>query len=315
MGSKHKWGWAALAAGMTAGLVFLSGCGTPGAPMPPSLHLPDRVTDLAASRTGNRVSLTWTMPKKDTDKLLLESDVQVRVCRKEGSGPCDAAGGGLQLEPGAEGAFTETLPPALANGAPRLLTYFVELNNRNGRSAGESNAGVVLAGEAPAAVGGLAATVRKDGVVLRWTPNSAAAGQAGRTAVRLHRKLLTPEADSRPKAQESLLAPPPEPVEQSLLVDSDPEAGRAPDRALDKGIRFGQSYEYRAQRVIRVTVDGRMLELAGPLSDAVRVVWPGMQSIAARGKAAGSVFRPRSRLSARPFATHRCRRATRTATP
>ena len=80
------------------------------------------------------------MPKKNTDKLLLKGDVDVRVCRREGTGPCEAVGGALWLAPGAKGSFDETLPPALASGAPRALSYFVELKNRNGRSAGLSNA-------------------------------------------------------------------------------------------------------------------------------------------------------------------------------
>ena len=41
--------------------------------------------------------------------------------------------------------------------------------------------------------------------------------------------------------------------------------------AVDKDIRFGQTYEYRAQRVVRVKVDGASLELAGPFSQPVRV--------------------------------------------
>src|SRR5208337_445934 len=107
----HRLGWAALPIALAAGLTF-TGCGTPGAPLPPSLKLPDQVTDLSATRTGNQVLLTWTMPKKNTDKLLLKGDVPVRVCRKEGSGTCAPAAGNLLLL--APGAFTETLPPALA---------------------------------------------------------------------------------------------------------------------------------------------------------------------------------------------------------
>jgi fibronectin type 3 domain-containing protein len=49
------------------------------------------------------------------------------------------------------------------------------------------------------------------------------------------------------------------------------DAGGQTGRALDKEIRFGQTYEYRAQRVARVTVDGQTLELAGELSAPVRV--------------------------------------------
>jgi hypothetical protein len=109
---------------------------------------------------------------------------------------------------------------------------------------------------------GLTAEVRKDGVLLRWAP--AAAQGANPTAIRLHRKLLTPPPA---KPRHGPLAPAPEPVEQNLLV----KAGARSDRALDSDIRFGQSYEYRAQRVARITVGGKTLELAGTISAPVRV--------------------------------------------
>jgi len=228
------------------------------------------VTDLAASRTGNQVTLHWTMPKKNTDKLLLKGNVPVYVCRKEATGNCIATGGELPFAPGAVGSYTETLPAELAAGAPRPLSNFVELRNGNGRSAGLSNAAVVLAGEAPALVANLSAEVRKTGVVLRWTPLEAAAQES--SAIRLRRKLLTPPPAKPKQDQQGLLTPAPEPVEQNLLVDScAPEAGKGGCRALDSSIRFGQVYEYRAQRVARVTVEGKTLELAGELSAPVRV--------------------------------------------
>jgi hypothetical protein len=251
-----------------AGLLLVTGCGTPGAPLPPSLKLPDPVTNLSASRTGNQVTLTWTMPKRNTDKLLIKGNVPVHVCRKEASGSCLPVPSNLSLAPQAKATFSETLPPALASGAPRPLTYFVELLSPHGRSAGPSNAAHVLAGEAPAPVAGLSAQLRKDGVVLHWNADIT---PPQTTVIRLHRKLLTPKpnAESADKqgSQQGFLAPPKEPIEQSLLVDSTTQ----PAQALDKTIRFGETYEYRAQRVARVTVDGQTVELAGPLSDPVRV--------------------------------------------
>lgn len=245
--------WTAAAVSL---LGVMMGCGTPGAPQPPSLNLPERVTDLAATRAGNRVSLTWTMPRKNTDRLALKDTVAVRVCRMEAARECVDAGGYLTLAPGAAAAFTETLPAPLAAGAPRALSYLVELKNRNGRSAGLSNAAVVLAGAPPAPVAGMTAEVRKNGVVLHWTPGNANA------AVRLERKLLTPPAA---KQQQGFLASAPEPVVQKLLI----EAGAG--RAIDKTIRFGEDYEYRAQRVSRVTAEGKVIELDGELSPPVRV--------------------------------------------
>jgi hypothetical protein len=271
MSTKHNLQRAALAAALA--VAAFAGCGTPGAPQPPSLNLADPVADLAATRTGSQVALTWTMPKRNTDKLLLKGSVAVRICRSvydatnsandvtlgtgdQGLHACFTVTGDLQLAPGADAAFTDTLPAALVAGPPRPLSYFVELRNRNGRSAGLSNPAVVLAGAAPPPVANLTAEVRKAGVVLRWTP-------AEETAVRLRRKLLTPPVA---KAQTGLLTPPPEPLDQSLLVEAN-----SGSFALDKTIRFGQTYEYRAQRVARVTLDGKTLELASELSPSVRV--------------------------------------------
>jgi len=263
-------GWGAAAAILAAGLA-LSGCGLPGAPQPPSLNLPNRVTDLSAARTGNQVSLTWTMPKKNTDKLLLKGEVQARVCRRETSaGPCVTAGT-AQFAPGADATFIETLPAGLTAGTPRAVSYFVELQNRKGRSAGLSNGAEVAAGAAPAAVTDLSAEVAKTGVLLRWAANESAGGNADESAgvaVRLERTLLTPQTKAEEKKeQKSLLAPPPEPVSRTLLVKAGAESGRA----LDRDIRFGETYEYRAQRVATVLADGQKLELAGPLSAPVRI--------------------------------------------
>lgn len=247
---RERWLCAVVAAGFAAGI---TGCGTPAAPQPPSLKLPAPVTNLAAERTGNSVQLTWTMPTRTTDKLPIEGDVAVHICRKEASGPCVAASPDLSIAPGAERTFTEPLPSSLIAGPPRLLQYFVELKNQKGRSAGLSNGASVVAGVGPGPITALTAALRKDGVVLRWAPD----GES--VPVRLHRKLLT--SQPQPK-QQGLLAAQPEPVEMNLLVDQDTLTAVA----LDKSVRFGATYEYRAQRVARLTVAGHVLELAGALS-------------------------------------------------
>ncbi len=280
--------WSAGCVLWIAGLgAVLAGCGMPSAPLTPSLNLPAPVTDLAAVRAGKQVSLTWTMPKKNTDKLLLKGDFEVRVCRREGAGKACAAAGDLQLAPGVDGAFSETLAAPLATGEPRALTYFVELLNRRGRSAGLSNGAVVVAGQAPAPVTGLGAEVIKAGVVLHWTAD---AEEPAGMAIRLHRRLLTEQAG---KPQQGPFAPPPEALEQNLLVETAGPGGRA----LDKEIRFGESYEYRAQRVDRITVDGQTMELDGAFSTPVRVdvqdIFPpavpaGLAAVAVAGENGGA---------------------------
>lgn len=236
----------------------LTGCGTPGAPLPPSLKLPDRVTDLSAIRTGNQVVLTWTMPRRNTDKIPLTAQIDVRVCRRQGTEACRQAGQ-FQLAPAADGTFSETMPADLTSGPPRPVSYFVELNNARGRSAGLSDPAAVLAGAPPSPILGFAAQVRKDGIVLRWNPDPLPSD------VRLRRTLVSP-----PPARQhhGPLSAADEAVEQSLLVAA---AQSGSGHALDASITLGQTYEYRAQRVVRVALDGQSLELDGELSPPIRV--------------------------------------------
>jgi hypothetical protein len=204
--------------------------------------------------------LSWKMPRKTTDHLLIKGPVKAQVCRREGAGVCQPVGE-VSFAPQAEGAFQEALPASLSAGKPRQLDYFVELKSPKGRSAGLSNPASILAGTAPGAIAGLKAEVRADGVALRWD-----AGQSG--AVRLHRKLLTPPTPGK-KPANSLMQPETEPVLRDLFVDA-PTAGQEAG-ALDHTAHFGESYEYTAQRVERVTVGGATLELAGEISAPVHV--------------------------------------------
>jgi hypothetical protein len=252
-----------------AAALALAGCGMPGAPLPPSLNLPVPVNDLSAVRTGGQVALAWTMPARTTDKVLLRGDITVRICRNDSASTRCSISTTLQLAPKSDASFTDTLPSQLAAGPPRVLNYSVELVNRKARSAGLSNSAAILAGEAPPAIENLTAQMRKDGVLLHW---ASAPPESSPAAIRLVRRLLTPPAK---KSNQGPLAQPAEPLEQTLLVEAAPPADHAPSASpnatIDNNIRFGQTYEYRAQRVARVNVGGSTLELAGPLSPPLRI--------------------------------------------
>ncbi|HWA93877.1 MAG TPA: fibronectin type III domain-containing protein [Terracidiphilus sp.] len=250
-------GWA-VAALMSAAIVTgTSGCGTPGAPQAPSLNLPEPVKDLSVARAGNTVTLTWTMPQRNTDKLLLKDPVEVVVCRRVGDAPCEDAGTPETMQPAIEASWKETLPAELTAGSPRVVRYFVELRNARGRSAGESNAALVLAGAAPGPITDLSGELRRHAVALHWTANDED------VAVRLVRTRLTAPV----KKESGPLAPDVQPAEVRLLVENGSRAGGA----LDKTAEIGETYAYRAQRVAMVNVDGKTLELDGELSLPLRV--------------------------------------------
>ena len=228
----------------------LGGCGTPGAPQPPSLRLPEPVTDLAATRTGNVVKLHWTMPRRTTDRLLISTQIHgpvpVTVWRQE-DGSLRHAIGDTAFEPGVDGQFQETLPAALIAGPVGPLFYTVELKSKSGRagrSAGQSNMAIAASGAAPRMLTGFSAEVRADGVVLHWDPN----GTVGE--VRLHRHLLSPspkQEAKKIKSSGSLVKPAPEAIDRDLLVPATTYEGKP--GALDSSVRVGATYEYTAQRV------------------------------------------------------------------
>jgi hypothetical protein len=209
------------------------------------------------------------MPRKTTDRLPIATQIRgpvhARICRREGRDNCQAAGE-ASFPAGAEAEFHETLPNSLASGEPRILSYFVELMSPKGRSAGPSNDAVVLAGTAPPTIASLSAQVRADGVALHWNP----ASEAKPTAVRLHRKLLIPAPAKNPENHRGV-KPDPEPIDRDLFVDAPANGQNSANGALDKNARFGEVYEYTAQRVEQITVGGNLMELAGEISAPIRV--------------------------------------------
>jgi hypothetical protein len=102
-----------------------------------------------------------------------------------------------------------------------------------------------------------------NGVILRWNAISPAQ-EARPITVRLQRTVLVP---SPAKEATGPFAHPPEPLLENLLVP----AGSRPGLALDKDIRFGEVYEYRAQRLETENIDGHVLELPSALSLPARI--------------------------------------------
>ena len=181
---------AAIAAASGLATVGLTGCGTPGAPLPPSLNLPDPVTDLSATRTGNVVKLTWTMPAKNTDKLKLKDNVLVHICRREGDGPCTQAGADQSLPPKANGIVTETLPHCPGRRpSPQAQLLCRAQNKRAALRVIERGHDSCRAGSASSHGPGCRGPA-KGGVVLHWNATASTKDSGSFTAIRLHRNLI-----------------------------------------------------------------------------------------------------------------------------
>jgi hypothetical protein len=239
------------------------GCGTPGAPQPPSLNLPTPVADLSAARIGDSVHLAWTMPKHNTDHLDLKHQVKAQVCRAVENGPCTKVAG-LTLAPGVAGAYTDALPSDLVQGPARLLRYEVALPNHAGKSAGPSNPAFTAAGVPPPALTGLTAETRRYGVLLSWTPTS----EPGKSIFfRLDRLQLT--APPKEETPQSPLAPSVPAPAQTLAVHVRDEVD--PGHAIDSSALFNQRYRYVVERVQTLDFSGRTVEVQSAPSQPIEI--------------------------------------------
>ena len=253
-------------------LSVLAGCGSPAAPLPPSLNLPRLVVNLVAERVGNIVTLRWTMPAGTTDGLGLRGTLDTELCRGVGPGPC-APLKKLQLKPGATAESADQLPPDLSTGSPRLLAYSVTVFNSKHRTAGGSKAIYVAAGAPPPTPAGLTATATKHGVVLHWQRSSDDPAAKELPEVAVKELLARREQVSAPGQPVSGAAPPSSAIAhsgtgkpaaegggvQTLRIPVAGGSGRrpygAPQSALDATAVFGITYRYTMQSVSEQTLD------------------------------------------------------------
>jgi hypothetical protein len=62
--------WVAVAAA-----VFSAGCGSIGQPLPPALHVPQRVLDLSAVQQGDKILVKFTVPSRTTESQMIQTPV------------------------------------------------------------------------------------------------------------------------------------------------------------------------------------------------------------------------------------------------
>lgn len=251
------------AALLIAATAFTVGCGTPGAPQPPSLHLPRLVDDLAAQRKGGRIVLSWTQPTETTDRQLVRRAGTTRICRSAGPLPVERCNEVVaELSPQQVAQFTtKSERPrvvfeqkiATSNIVP-FATFSIEAFNERGRSAGLSNQVVVPAVPILAAPEDLRAEVGPAGVVLRWTGIAQADAPKvpdTRYAYKLFRRVegavnFTPVAEA--------------PLNGGTL------------QLLDNSFEWERTYDYRVESTTHLTVGEKTIDVEGDDSAPVRVV-------------------------------------------
>jgi hypothetical protein len=170
-----------------AGTAALCGCAKVGAPIPPALELPKAPTDLRATRKGDKVYLTWSVPTATTERATVRRLGATQVCRslEVAMSACGAPVGEVPAsqfpvpatakhkssKPAkVQANYTDTLPQELQQKNPtEQITYAVSVLNTNHRSAGLSNQVKVPAAPTLPPPDDFKAQVTPDGVVLTWT--------------------------------------------------------------------------------------------------------------------------------------------------
>ena len=236
--------------------LLFTACATIGPPQPPSLDLPKPPSDLHASRKGEKVTLTWTIPTSTTDRQLIDRVGPTRVCRgpvelkacgtPAGEAPAQTVAATKSVKPTksekkkATASYIDTLPTQMQTDVPdAAITYAVEVLNANRRGAGLSNQVKIPLVRTLPPPNNFQAEVTRDGVVLSWAGDASAvsADPSIRYSYRVYRA--------------------PEGSEQATLVGELPASANNHFSLTDSEIEWQKTYEYRADTVTTVREAGK----------------------------------------------------------
>ena len=279
--------------------LLLAGCGQTGTPQAPSLQLPTPVNDLTANRVGDRVTLTWTMPRRTTDKLPLKGLQPVQIF----------------VEPTREPALPSVRSVTRLE-SPRPTTTRYRPISREAVHSCWLTRSMCSACTAVQPGPRISPTPQRDRRhLLSFTP---AAKSPPMVSCCSGNRLRCPEAITRSisngrsfcggrpaqirsqTASQSPLGGSGQSFmkQQTLVVRLPP--GADPGKALDPDAAFDQRYSYRISRVTTVSIGGKSIDIAGPSSAEILVDTKDIFAAAApTGLAAVAAPDSRARLTSR----------------
>ena len=155
-----------------AAVAALAGCGTPGAPLPPSLEIPKPVSDLKAVRKGDTVTLSWSASTETTDGELIRKAGHMQLSRTLAGRAAQIAE--LPLEPALkdEQPQAPTVKDSIASLLPSPPSDFAEYRvlsqSHSGRSDKPSNLAAVPLVPTPAAPQRLQVVAVPRGISFTW---------------------------------------------------------------------------------------------------------------------------------------------------
>jgi hypothetical protein len=171
-------------------LLFATGCGAPGEPLPPSPPIPVAVTDLTAHQLGNGVLLTFTPPAKSTLGQRLTETPTVEVLRgslrPDGTPDAksfrvaDTVPGSLlsgYVQQGKVQFLDPILPEETRAHPGETVLYRVRTRVSERKASPDSNGVSVSLYPVPERIDALDARVTENSIQLKWAaPKRTAAG-------------------------------------------------------------------------------------------------------------------------------------------
>jgi len=243
---------------ITLAALALIGCGTQGAPLPPSTNIPKPVKDLHAVRKGDAVTLTWTSPTETTDGALVRKQGKMIVRRTASDNQRSTVVTEVRLEPGhksqqSRGATAKDSLTDLLQSNSDYALYTVEAASASGKSAGPSNSVAVPLVPTPPAPKDLKVTVVPEGVSISWMQNWPPQNRTKLTAQYAYR-IMRREQESK---------------QQPILIKQ-LNAGNDAARVIDTTIEWERQYLYWVTPVT-LWQNSQKGEVEGEDSDAVGV--------------------------------------------
>ncbi len=263
----------------------LGGCASIGPPLPPSLELPKPPVDLHAARKGDKVTLTWTIPRRTTDRRSVRYLGNTEICRGldpvlkqcgkpvgEAAPPSNFGAEKSSVAKRLTASFVDTLPSAIEQENPSgFATYAVEVLNTAARGAGLSNqVHVPLVSTLPP-FSNFSAEVTAQGVSLTWQcPDDRRTAAADvRYVFRIYRRLLSGGVETRVAELDA--------GECAIGGGAEPQASStnlpvAQDTFLDRTFEWEKTYYYRGTVVSVMAVPGKApVEVEGDDTTEVKV--------------------------------------------
>ncbi|MGO8795781.1 MAG: fibronectin type III domain-containing protein [Candidatus Sulfotelmatobacter sp.] len=273
----------------------MTGCASIGPPTAPSLELPKPPTDLKAARKGNKVTLTWTIPKRTMDRQSVRYLGKTQVCRNVGSGHAAPEPAAPETQPAGDhlaasihpvkecgtvvgsvaapadfldvrktgkklsAAFVDTLPTAIEAADPAgFATYGVSVMNEAGRSAGLSNLARVPLVPTVTPFADFAAKTEARGVMISWQCPKERGKTAGvKYLFRIHRRAANSAVATK--------------IADVEATDCIADAAGQSNAFLDSSIEWENTYFYRGAVVSVIEAGGKPVEVEGDDTPEIRV--------------------------------------------